>query len=84
MPYKKTGNFSLFKKSYPEKRKKLQFLCIVDYVMQTKKLNLHANFFLENVCLNTKFDLRLKKTKKFLGQFQFYLDIFKKNCMKIV
>ena len=30
--------------------------------------------FLENVCLRTKFDLRLKKkTKKCLGQFQLFL-----------
>ena len=34
---------------------------------------------------STKFDLRLKKkTKKLLGQFQFYLEIFFSNCMKIV
>ena len=47
--------------------------------MHTKYSILHAkNFFSKNVCLRTKFDLRLKKkTKKFLGQ------TFKITCVAI-
>ena len=42
-------------------------------------------FFLEIVCLNTKVRFEVeRKNENFLGQFQFYLDFFKKNCMKIV
>ena len=60
MPYKKNrGVFSLFEKSYPEKQKK-------------NPISVYPGLRCENVCLSTKFDLRLKtKTKKILGQFQF-------------
>ena len=42
---------------------KIQFLCFHDYAMHTriKFCSRKKVFFLENVCLSTKFDFRLKK-----------------------
>ena len=65
------GVFSDFEKSYPEKRKRIPFLCIQDYVTSSTT---NAIVFLGNACLSTKFDLRLKKTTNFLGHFQNYLE----------
>ena len=72
----KTGVFSLFKKIIQGNGKKIQFLCIEYYIMHTKKVNLHAKFFLsENVCLSTKIDLQFKKIKNF-GSISILLENF--------
>ena len=43
--------------------------------MHTKNYILHAKKIVsENVCLRTKFDLQLKKTKKFWGKFSKLLE----------
>ena len=65
MPYKK-GVFSVLKKVFKRKGKKIKHWCLQDYVMNTKKNNfcMKKVFFLENVCLSTRFDLRLKKNRR--------------------
>ena len=51
------------KKVIQKNGKKVQFLCIQDYVMQKKKTKFcKQKFFLENVSLSTKFGLRVKKS----------------------
>ena len=68
MPFKISRRFERFGKIYLEKQKKKQLLCIRDYVMHTIKSKFcMLKKFLENVCLCTKFFLRLKKKTKFFG-----------------
>ena len=63
MPYKKNSAF--LKKYYPEKRKISQ-LCVFRTTLCTQILKFFQQnlFFLENVFICTKFNLRLKKIKK--------------------
>ena len=84
MPNKKTGVFSLVKKLSRETEKTPIFVhrglrCAYKKLKYACKI-----FFLENVCLSTKFDLRLKNNEKIFGAISILLGIFKKNCMKIV
>ena len=71
MPYKKIGVFSQFEKKLSrETEKNPNFVYPgLRYTEKTKQ-NLHAKFFLESICFSKKFDLRLKKKQKVLGQFQ--------------
>ena len=69
-PYKRNRNFQRFwKKNFSEKKIKANFI-----VSRTTLCTQNNKFCMQkkiskNVCLRTKFDLRLKKkTKKFLGQ----------------
>ena len=61
---KEIGVTSVFEKKFSrETEKKIQFLCIQDYIMHTKKI--HAKKISFGKCfLSTKFDLRMKKKTK--------------------
>ena len=97
-PYKKMGFFSVFEKKWKWKEKK-QMLSYPWLRYAHKKLNFACKkFFLENVCLRTKFDLQLKKNLespskkcqsynfliwKFYGKYFLYtLDVW--NCMILI
>ena len=78
MSYKRNRSFKpVCKKIIQRNGKKIQFLCIQDYVMRTKHLNLHAIFFSGKCLFEYKIQFATeKKPKRFLGQFQVYLEKF--------
>ena len=66
--------FSLFEKSYSERRKKNLTFVYPGLRYEDKKEKFASKFFFsENVCLSTKFDLLLKKKKKKLGAIKILL-----------
>ena len=82
-PYKRNRNFQRFwRKKNKSKENKSQYYRNHDYVMHTKKLNLHAkNFFRKMfICVRNSI-CGWKKNKKFLGQiFKITLKIPSKKC----
>ena len=69
MSYKRNRSFKpVCKKIIQRNGKKIQFLCIQDYVMRTKHLNLHAIFFSGKCLFEYKIQFATeKKTKKIFG-----------------
>ena len=78
MPYKKAGVFSLFKKNLSGVKGKNSNFCASWTTLCRQKIKICLqNFFLENVCLSTKFYLSLKKKRKnFWGNFNFTWKFF--------
>ena len=66
MLYKQKDVLSVFEKFHPKKRKNLNF--VYTRLRYALKKFCMQNFFLESVCLTTKFILRLKKTGALLKQ----------------
>ena len=67
MPYKKTGVKKLSRDA-----EKTPIFVHRGLRYANKKFKFASKYFLENVCLSTKFDLRLKKKRKnYWGNFNF-------------
>ena len=87
MPYKKiTAVFSLFNKSYPEKRKKTPIFVHRGLRYADKKFKFASKFFFGKCLVAYKicFEVEKKRTH-FWGNFNF--TFFKKkikNCMKVL